>query len=239
MKAWLGSPGSGQMGKIKAATIGVFHHDCQTSLSSEKFPGITLEQISPVVYLSKKPTKIDYSLMWQVDAHSPSELEEYLDHIKRDSKTKKLHVLEKNSSKALILLRFKGAHSTYDAVLSNKVTQTSPVLAKSGYEVYNLVAEDPKNIGKMLRELSCIGDVKVMRLGDFKPGEGEVRITPKQADALKVALINNYYSWPRGATLQELARISKVSRRSLQERLRRAEAKLIPFALKDYLKKRF
>ena len=38
--------------------------------------------------------------------------------------------------------------------------------------------------------------------------------------------------------LVELARSAKISRRSMQERLRRAESKLIPFALKDYLKKR-
>ena len=226
--------------RVKAATIGVFHHDCQTSLSSEKFPGITLEQISPVVYLSKKPAKIDYSLMWGIDANSPSELEEYLKYVKNDKATKKLHILEKGGNHALILLRFKGSSSTYDAVLSSKVSQTSPVVAKSGYEVYNLVAEDPKNIQKMLNELSCIGDVKVMRVGDFKrlPASSP-SITKKQADALKVALMNDYYSWPRGATLEELARVANVSRRSLQERLRRAEAKLMPYVLKDYLKKKF
>lgn len=226
--------------KVKSATIGVFHHDCQTSDSSEKFPGITLEQISPVVYLSKKPSGLDYSLMWNVEANSPSELEEYLDYIKNDRKTIRLHVLEKGRDHALILLRFRGAHSTYEAVLSNKVTPTSPVVTKSGYETYNLVAEDPKNVEKMLRELSCIGDIKVMRMGDFDPKRDLLApsITKKQADALKAALINNYYSWPRGATLEELAGTEKISRRSMQERLRRAEAKLLPFVLKDYLKKR-
>jgi len=229
------------MGKIKSATIGVFHHDCQTSLSSEKFPGVTLEQISPVIYLSRMPSRIDYSLMWRIEANSPSELGEYLKFVKNDKATKKLHILEKEKNHALILLRFKGANSTYDAVLSNKVTQTSPVVAKSGYETYNLVAEDPKNIEKMLRELSCIGDVKVLRLGNFDPKRDLLApsITQKQSDALKVALLNNYYSWPRGATLEELAKVSKVSRRSMQERLRRAESKLLPFVLKDYLKKRF
>ena len=33
------------MGAIKSATIGVYHHDCQTSESSEKFPGVILEQL--------------------------------------------------------------------------------------------------------------------------------------------------------------------------------------------------
>jgi predicted DNA binding protein len=227
------------MDNIKAATIGVFHHDCQTSLSTEKFPGVTLEQLSPVVYLSKKPKKIDYSLIWNISTHSKSELDEYLGFVKKDKATIRLHVLERGQSHALILLRFKGAHSTYDAVLSNKVTPTSPTVAQAGYEVYNLVAEDPKNIEKMLRELSCIGDIKVMRLGDFSGRLADPKMTKKQADALKVALINNYYTWPRGATLESLANVAKISRRSMQERLRRAESKFIPFALKDYLKKKF
>lgn len=229
------------MAKIKSATIGIFHHDCQTSLSTEKFPGVTLEQVSPIVYINKKPSWLDYSLMWRIEANSPSELEEYLSFVQHDKATKKMHVLEKANNNALILLRFKGANSTYDAVLKNKVTQTSPVVTKAGYETYNLVAESPKNIEKMLKELSCIGDVKVMRVGDFDPKRdlAAPSITKKQADALKVALMNNYYSWPRGATLEELAGISKISRHSLQERLRRAESKLLPFVLKDYLKKKF
>jgi predicted DNA binding protein len=92
----------------------------------------------------------------------------------------------------------------------------------------------------MLRELSCIGDIKVMKIGEFKPNElkgNALKITKKQSDALKVALINNYYSWPRGATLEELASVAKISRRSMQERLRRAEAKLFPHALAEFLKK--
>jgi len=226
--------------KVKSATIGIFHHDCQTSLSSEKFPEVVLEQISPVVYLSKKPANIDYSLMWRIGANSPSELEEYLEWVRRDAATKKLHVLEKGANQALVLLRFKGATSSYDAVLSNKVTPTSPVVAKAGYETYNMVAEDPKNIERMLRELSCIGDVKVLRVGDFDPKKdlAAPSITKKQSDALKAALMNNYYCWPRGATLQELAKTAHISRRSMQERLRRAESKLLPFVLKDYLRKK-
>ena len=92
----------------------------------------------------------------------------------------------------------------------------------------------------MFSELNCIGDVKVVKVGEFSRKEAADMplLTEKQEEALKVALINNYYSWPRGSTLEKMAKVAKVSRRSMQERLRRAESKLIPFALKDYLKKR-
>jgi len=225
------------MEKVKAATIGVFHHGCQTSLSSEKFPGIELDQLSPVVYLSKKPSKIDYSLLWEIRANSPSELEEYLKFVKNDKATIRVHTLDKRKTAATILLRFKGASSTYDAVLSSGVTYGQGITAKSGYEIHSVVAPDPNQLGKMLGELSAIGDVKVMSIGDFKREGALPKLTEKQAEAVKIALINRYYSWPRGATLEKLASVAKVSRRSLQERLRRAESKLFPYALEQFLKK--
>jgi predicted DNA binding protein len=225
------------MERIKAATIGVFHHECQTSLGCEKFPGIELEQLSPVVYLSKRPSNIDYSLLWDIRASSPSELEEYLRYVKNDKATIKLHILEKRKTSASILLRFKGVSSTYDAVLTNGVTYGQNITAKAGYEIHNVIAPDPGRIGKMLSELSAIGDVKVMKIGDFKGRNLLPALTDKQAEAVKIALINNYYSWPRGATLSKLASVAKVSRRSLQERLRRAESKLFPYALEQFLKK--
>ena len=228
------------MDKVKAATIGVFHHDCQTSLSTEKFPGIRMEQLSPVVYLSKKPRKIDYSLLWDIHANSPSEIEEYLKFVKNDKATIKMHVLEKDALHALMLIRFKGTSSSYDTILRNGITYSQNITAQAGYEIQTVIAPDPGRLGKMFSELNCIGDVKVVKVGEFSRKEAADMplLTEKQEEALKVALINNYYSWPRGSTLEKMAKVAKVSRRSMQERLRRAESKLIPFALKDYLKKR-
>ncbi|MEM4348335.1 MAG: helix-turn-helix domain-containing protein [Candidatus Anstonellaceae archaeon] len=226
--------------RIKSATFGIYHHDCQTSESSEKFPGITLKQLSPVVYLSKKNSKLDYSLIWEVEANSPSELEEYLQYVKNDPRTIRLRILEKGRNNALILLRFLGTSSTYGTIISNKVTLTSLARAKEGFETYSIISEKPNFVKKMLEELSCIGQVKILRVSDFDPKKDLFvpSITEKQAEALKIALINNYYSWPKGTTLERLASIAKISRRSMQERLRRAEAKLLPVLLKDYLKKK-
>ncbi|MEM4633636.1 MAG: helix-turn-helix domain-containing protein [Candidatus Anstonellaceae archaeon] len=199
-----------------------------------------MEQLSPVVYLSKKNSDLDYSLIWHVGASSPSELEEYLKYVKNNPKTIRLQILEKGRNNAVILLRFLSPSSTYGTVISNKVTLTSLVKVKEGFETYNIISENPTFIKKMLEELSCIGQVKVLRVSDFDPKKDLFvpSITDKQAEALKIALINNYYSWPKGITLERLASIAKISRRSMQERLRRAEAKLLPFLLKDYLKKK-
>jgi len=223
--------------KIKAATIGFYHQDCQTSKSTEKFPHIRMDEVSPVVYLERKPRKIDYLLMWNVSADKPSEVDEYLSYVKRHNDTKKLTVLEKSKNQALILLNAYMPTSSYEKVLKSGTMPSSPVIAQNGLEIYNVVSPDPKGIIKLAKELSCIGDVKIQRIGDYRKISGTPSLTDKQKDALSVALINGYYRWPRGVGLVELARAAKISRRSMQERLRRAEAKLFPHLVKDYLKK--
>jgi len=221
--------------KLKAATIGFYHQDCQTSTSTEKFPHITLEQVSPVVYFKRKADRMDYSLIWNVRAEKTSELEEYLAHVKNHHDTKQLSVLEKSEKEALILLRFYAPGSSYEHVLESGVTPTSPVVGKRGFETYNILAQDPKGISKLAHELSSIGDVKILRVGDYRRENEGPALTPKQKEALQVALINGYYAWPRYTGLEQLAQAAHISRRSMQERLRRAEAKLFPKAVKDYL----
>ena len=54
------------------------------------------------------------------------------------------------------------------------------------------------------------------------------KLAPKQEKAIKLAYKYGYYSYPREITLDELAKISKVSKQTFRENLRKAEAKLIP-----------
>ncbi len=224
--------------KLKAATIGFYHQDCQTSTSTEKFPHITLEQVSPVIYLKKRAHTMDYSLLWNVRAEKSSELDEYLAHIKKRHDTKQLSVLDKSPKQALILIRFLSPTSSYEKVIESKTIPTAPVIAKDGFETYSLLALDPKGITKLAKELDEIGQVKLLRVGDYRKEEKGPMLTDKQKDALGVALLNGYYSWPRNVGLVQLAQAAKISRRSMQERLRRAEAKLFPKAVKDYLHER-
>ncbi len=223
--------------KLKAATIGFYHQGCQTSTSTEKFPHVTLEQVSPVVYFKRKADRMDYSLLWNVRAEKKSELDEYLSYVKKRNDTKQLTVLDSGSNQALILLRFYSPSSSYEKVLGSNVIPTTPVIASKGFETYNVLSYDPSGIKKLARELSSIGDVRILRVGGYKSGENSPTITEKQKQALEVALINGYYSWPRRVGLVELASAANISRRSMQERLRRAEARLFPGMVQEYLTK--
>ncbi len=224
--------------KVKAATIGFYHQDCQTSKSTEKFPHIRLDEVSKVVYLDKKPGKIDYLLMWNVSAEKPSEVNEYLSYIKKHNDTKRLTVLEKSGNQALILLNAYMPSSSYEKVMESGTVPSAPVVAKEGFETYQIVSPDPKGIKKLAHELEAIGDVRIMRVGDYRSEVSGPSLTDKQKDALAVALMNGYYSWPRGVELEQLAAAAKISRRSLQDRMRHAAEKLFNSLVKTYLEKK-
>jgi len=191
-----------------------------------------------VVYFKRRADMMDYSLIWNVKAEKQSELEEYLRYIKNRHDTKQLSVLEQTDKQALILLRFLSPSSSYEHVLESGTIPTSPVTVRKGFETYNLLAMNPEGIGKLARELSSIGDVKLLRAGDYRKSASGPVLTDKQKDALQVALINGYYGWPRRVGLVELANAAHISRRSMQERLRRAEAKLFPKAVQEYLEEK-
>lgn len=59
------------------------------------------------------------------------------------------------------------------------------------------------------------------------------KLTDKQKEALGLAISENYYGFPRGTTLEELARRAKISRPAFEERLRRGEARVMRF-LKEF-----
>jgi len=52
---------------------------------------------------------------------------------------------------------------------------------------------------------------------------------------LKQALAYGYYEWPKKATLTDLAQKTGIPRRTFQERLRKAESKMFPQMLKEFI----
>lgn len=221
---------------IKEAKVAVYHQDCYASITTERFPGITLAQVSPVVILSKKREKTDYKILWEVEGDSPSELSEYLKFLGDFKSTKELLLLDRQPLKALILHQTIGPSSSYDAVLRSNMVYLSPITVKEGLEVHSVISHDPQGIEKMLSELKEVGESKILKIGDFDPKKVGRSLTKKQLDSLQAALDNGYYKWPKKASLDDLAKIEGISRRSVQERIRRGEAKLMPKAIEDAVK---
>jgi predicted DNA binding protein len=223
--------------RIKQVRVSVYHHDCGISEPSEKNSEVAIEQASPISTLKKTRRGGIYEVLWRVRAPDGEALERYLKGFKAHKTTAQVEILEKNSSDALLLWRTHPMTSTYDTILKKHIIHSSSVLAQGGYEIHNVLSTNPNDLKRMLEELSCLGEVKVLRIGDFSLAtDQKPRLTKKQQEALGTALAQGYYRWPRRVTLEELALATNVSRRSFHDRLRRAEANVFPLLVKDFLK---
>ncbi|MEB3807050.1 MAG: helix-turn-helix domain-containing protein [Desulfurococcales archaeon] len=85
---------------------------------------------------------------------------------------------------------------------------------------------------KALEELSGKG----VRVLDYVEGDRLYEeLTPQQEELLILAYQIGYYSYPRRASLKDLARILGLSVSTVAEKLRKAEAKIIGRVVKDEL----
>ncbi|PIU20870.1 MAG: hypothetical protein COT15_05235 [Candidatus Diapherotrites archaeon CG08_land_8_20_14_0_20_34_12] len=105
-------------------------------------------------------------------------------------------------------------------------------LSKLNVKSSKNTALNPKAVARTVDELENIGEVRIFNINKFKPEDKPYNLTEKQWSAIKIALNEGYYSWPRKVTLEQLACKAEMPMRTYHDLLRRAEAKTMPQLLK-------
>lgn len=106
-----------------------------------------------------------------------------------------------------------------------------------GWEEWEISSVDRKSIEKIITTARNIYELKLSRFYKAKVKNfGFVSIMPqltdKQEQALNLALKQGYYSFPRKISLDKLSGVAQVSFLTLRAHIRKAENKIISFALK-------
>lgn len=219
---------------FKQVELGLYHLGCFCSRSTEKYPEIKLTQISPAAILKSEKDTVTYNILWDVLAPSRTHLSEYLEGIKKFEELHRFEVLTKRNLNATLLTKIKGPNSSQEEIIRQGGLYSSPVKVQNGFEQHSIISTNAKDLKKILLELDQIGEVKQIKIRNIEQSNAKSLLTPKQFGVLKTALKNNYYSWPRNVTLEEMANELNISRRAFQERLRKAESKLFPSLIKEY-----
>ncbi len=121
----------------------------------------------------------------------------------------------------------------YALPFNRQLIQVKPIAVKpDGFEYWELASWDKKPLMQILEV--PVFNVTIRSLTRTKIDELFLptllpKLSPKQKLALQLAVKEGYYGYPRKIDLEGLAKIAKVKRQTLQENLRRAEKKLIPF----------
>jgi predicted DNA binding protein len=220
---------------MREAVVGVYHHDCWGSRSTERFPLVSMREAGSVSIIKKSEKGVLVGTAFRLEAPNEQELNKYLDHLRGLGSIKSLEVMARTGKTALFVIKFLSPTSSYDTVLGTRCIHIAPIVQEGGFEIHPVICDRPGDVTKLLGELEQIGEVKIFRIGRHREKANRSKLTEKQLEALKTALNHGYYSWPRKITLEELSGTIGAKRRAFHENLRKAEAKVFPGMLKGVM----
>ena len=122
----------------------------------------------------------------------------------------------------------------------HRIINLEPVfIDEEGYNYWTIGSWDKKELMKFVEvageeyggELLSVVQQKITNFSIFSM---QPELTSKQKEAIKLAIRENYYNYPRKVELRALAKLMKISYSTFQAHLRKAEQKLIPFFFKGF-----
>jgi predicted DNA binding protein len=124
--------------------------------------------------------------------------------------------------------------SIYETVLETGNMSLLPITVYNGIQHHTVLSPNRDNLKILLKTLkSRFTAVKIVSLTSIPLKLQEDILTSKQLEAFRLAFRRGYYKIPRKAKLEELAQQIGIKRVAMQERLRRAELRI----LSEYAKK--
>ena len=151
---------------------------------------------------------------------------EFLINIKKD---KRVDYVEMEGNTFFIIEK-RAKRETPAVFYSPELIYIKPVFVdKTGYETWELASFNKATItdfAKKIRECKIVS-IQKTKLKDIYFPRLSPDLSPHQRKALSLAMQTGYYDFPKKIDLNQLAKISKVSRATFREHLRKAEKKIL------------
>lgn len=169
-------------------------------------------------------------------------IKNYIKNVKKDKRVKKLDVKKNCMISLVIEKRTKIRLKTLKALYNSKLIYIKPgINFPDGTENWEIGSFDKKDLAKLISfiekyyqgKLFFLKEIKIPKM--FIP-EIMPELTDKQHKAFKIASEKGYYEFPRKTNLHKLAKLTKISRPTFEEHLRKAEIKLLGFLKELVLK---
>jgi len=135
------------------------------------------------------------------------------------------------------LARHKKELVLYESAYNPLLIYVAPAyLSKDGFEIIEVACWSRKPLQNLITSLEKNKTTTYFKILQFNEKHLDdiyvARLLPKlaekQKEALTLAFKENYYKYPRKTNLDKLSKLSRVSKQTFRENLRRAEAKIIP-----------
>ena len=169
-------------------------------------------------------------------------IRKYIRDVKKAKRVKRIDVQENVMISLVIEGRGKKELEAFKTFYNKKLIYLKPgINDPSGHEVWEVGSFDRKDVEKMIKyaeryyhgELLFLRETKVPKifLRELMP-----ELTDKHSKAFKTAVKSGYYEFPRKTNLHKLAKMSKISRPTFEEHLRKAENRMLKFMRELFLK---
>ncbi|MFX0107475.1 MAG: helix-turn-helix domain-containing protein [Candidatus Hodarchaeota archaeon] len=118
--------------------------------------------------------------------------------------------------------------SIYETVLKSGCMSRLPIVIQRGVQYHTILAPSQDAFRNLLQTLRSRFDRVRIRRIQSRPGISLASpLTKKQQEAFQLAFDSGYYEIPRKSTIEELCSELNIKRVAMQERLRRAEQRIL------------
>ncbi len=126
--------------------------------------------------------------------------------------------------------------SIHDTILESGSMTILPIIIENGVQYHTILSPTPQAFRELLEKLQTRFSTIQLRALSSKPTETiQDLLTDKQYEAIELAFKKGYYEVPRKCTLEELSSVLGIKRVAMQERIRRAELRI----MREYASSKF
>ena len=118
--------------------------------------------------------------------------------------------------------------SIYETILENNCMSLLPIVIENGTQSHTVLSPSKKDLRNLLDKLKQRFSIVQLKELSTTPLNAPTNIlSSKQTEALRNAYLSGYYEIPRRKSVTEIAIQTGIARVTFQERLRRAENRII------------
>lgn len=167
-----------------------------------------------------------------IDSRNES-LEEYVKQMKKSMQVVNMKITHKSSTRYWTRVTHKlDFPSIHETILESGSMTILPIVIEDGIQYHNILSPTPDAFRRLLKQLKeRFSNINLKALSSKPTDTLQELLTDKQYEAIVLAFQKGYYEIPRKCTLEGLAPILGIKRVALQERIRRAEQRIVEYQL--------
>ncbi|MHA2119543.1 MAG: helix-turn-helix domain-containing protein [Candidatus Thorarchaeota archaeon] len=118
--------------------------------------------------------------------------------------------------------------SIHETILDSGCMTRLPIVVEQGLQYHTVLAPSQDTLSELIRLLRTrFPHVRIRRLKSQPTASFGIALTEKQKEAFLLAFQSGYYEMPRKSRIDQMCKILGIKRVAMQERLRRAEWRII------------